>query len=168
MAQALKAPYQPDMDRGMGFNSYTQSTCLGRAVDIKRSVAADKAEIPQKVSYTRQTVDKLSQVTSNLNISGTIAIKAGIFTGSGAGSYVDETVFSESDLNFLVQVDVQNQHPAMDPPDEQFNLLANVTPGNFNSIYGDTYIYDFQEGGVFQAVMCEVPALAQTSKFSPA
>lgn len=153
MAQTLKAPYQPDMDLGMGFNSYTQSTCLGRAVDIKHSVAADKPEIPQQISYTRKTVDKLNQVSSNLNISGTIAIKAGMFTGSGAGAYVDETIFSESDLNFLIQVDVQNQHTATEPHDEQFKLLANVTPGNFNSIYGDTYIYNFQEGGVFQAVV---------------
>ena len=155
MAQELKAPYLPGMDLGMGFNSYNQSTCLGRAVNIQRSVAGNKPEISQQVSYRRKMVERLSQVTSNLNISGTVTIKAGIFTGSGGGNYVDETLFSESDLNFLIQVDVQNQHAASGPPEEQFNLLSNVTPGNFNSIYGDTYIYDFEEGGVFQAVVCE-------------
>ncbi|KAK4148682.1 hypothetical protein C8A00DRAFT_38741 [Chaetomidium leptoderma] len=153
MAQNLRAPFQSGMVLGMGFNSYTQSTCLNTAVTIKTTVAPDKPAVPQQVTYNRKLVDKLSQVSSNLNVSGTLSIKAGMFTGSGGGSYVDETTFSDSDLNFLIQVNVKNEHAELGPPDETFNLLANTTPGNFSTIYGDTYIFDIEQGGVFQAVV---------------
>ncbi len=155
MPQTMKAPFEQGMWPGMGFNSYTQSTCLDHAVTIKATTAAEGKAVPQQVTYRREVVDKLSQLSSNLNVSGTLSIKAGMFSGSGGGSYVDETTFSDSDLNFLIQVNVTNEHPDMDPPEETFNLLGNTTPGNFNSIYGDTYISDIEEGGVFQAVVCE-------------
>lgn len=156
MAQTLRAPYRTGMVLGMGFNSYTQSTCLNRAVTIKTtSPAAEKNNIPQEVKYTRVFVDKLSDVAENLNIAGSVEIKYGPISGSGAGSYVDASKFSESDVNFLIKVHVINQHSVTDERDEKFNLLSNVTPGNFNTIYGDTYISEMEEGGIFQAVVCK-------------
>ncbi|KAH0352645.1 hypothetical protein KCU83_g3353, partial [Aureobasidium melanogenum] len=150
----LKAPYTAGMTLGNGFNSYTQATCLNKAVTITPGQPlSGQPKVPQKVSYTRKLIQSLSEVTSSLNVSGSVAIKYGPFAGSGSGLYVDESKFSQSDLNFLIQVDVQNEHVPTGPPDEKFNKLANVTAGNFNAIYGDTYIFDIETGGTFQAVV---------------
>ncbi|KAK3640636.1 hypothetical protein LTR56_011728 [Elasticomyces elasticus] len=149
-----KAPFTSGMTLGNGFNSYTQTTCLNKAVTITPGQPlSGQPKVPQKVSYTKKLIQSLSEVTSSLNVSGSIAIKYGPFAGSGSGLYVDESKFSQSDLNFLIQVDVQNEHVPTGPPDEKFNKLANVTLGNFNSIYGDTYIFDIETGGTFQAVV---------------
>jgi hypothetical protein len=151
----MKAPFTTGMTLGTGFNSYTQAPCLNKAVTIKPGQPlSGQPKIPQKVSYTKKLITSLSEVTSSLNVSGSVAIKYGPLAGSGSGLYVDESKFSQSDLNFLIQVDVQNERVPTGPPDEKFNKLANVGPGNFMSIYGDTYIFDIETGGTFQAVVC--------------
>lgn len=155
MAQTLRAPYKTGMVLGMGFNSYTQTTCLGNAVTITRTESPETSQIPQDVDYERVFVDKLSEVAQNLNISGSVEIKYGPISGAGSGSYVDTSKFSESDINFLITVRVVNQHSVTDQRVEKFNMLSNVTAANFNSIYGDTYISEMEEGGIFQAVVCK-------------
>jgi hypothetical protein len=94
---SILVPYQENgMVLGRGYNSYTQQLGLDQAVIFKGGdepndeSAADIKLIPQTVSYSSHFVDKLSDVTTALNISASLAIKAGGVSATGAGSFVDE------------------------------------------------------------------------------
>jgi hypothetical protein len=68
------------------------------------------ARVPsQTVTYSSRFVDRLSDVTEDMCISGSLSIKAGKIGGSGKGSFVDSDKFKESDLNFYISVKVVNQ-----------------------------------------------------------
>ncbi len=54
----------------------------------------------QTVVYTSKFVDRLSDVTDDMSVSGSLSIKAAKIGGSGKGSFVDSDKFKESDLNF--------------------------------------------------------------------
>ena len=60
----------------------------------------------QIVTYYSKYVDKLSDVSSDMNISGSLSIKYGEISGGGSGSYVDVETFQNSDMNFLISVKV--------------------------------------------------------------
>ncbi|KAL5459121.1 hypothetical protein PMIN06_002972 [Paraphaeosphaeria minitans] len=63
----------------------------------------------QTVSYTSRFVVRLSDVTEDMCISGSLSIKAGKIGGSGKGSFVDSDKLKQSDLNFYISVKVVNQ-----------------------------------------------------------
>ena len=60
----------------------------------------------QIVTYYSKYVDKLSDVSSDMNISGSLSIKYGEISGGGSGSFVDVETFQNSDMNFLISVKV--------------------------------------------------------------
>ena len=64
---------------------------------------------PQIVTYSSRFVDKLSDVTDAMNISGSLSIKTATIGGKANGSYVDSDKFKSSDINFHLQVRVTNQ-----------------------------------------------------------
>ena len=53
----------------------------------------------QTVIYTSRFVDRLSDVTDDMSVSGSLSIKAAKVGNSGRGSFVDSDKFKESDLN---------------------------------------------------------------------
>ncbi|KAF7341753.1 Major facilitator superfamily MFS-1 [Mycena sanguinolenta] len=129
----LFAPYNDAMRLGMGFNSFTQQLCVNDAVRLaggKQETATDKTlrpqynpglvtapdgstvDISQNVTWTAKFVDKMSEVTNSLNVSGSLQVK--LETG-GAGvnvsaSFLDSNKFKKSDINYFIQVRVTNQH----------------------------------------------------------
>ncbi|MCJ1397773.1 hypothetical protein MMC11_000969 [Xylographa trunciseda] len=113
------------------------------------------ANVSQIVSYSSRFVDKLSEVTDAMSISGPMSIKAGVVGGSANGSFIDADKFRQSDINYFIQVKVTNQpQPPMDYL--VFNPLPKLegyTPEGFTDIYGDTFISGFIEGGEFDAII---------------
>ncbi|CAK4024480.1 Hypothetical predicted protein [Lecanosticta acicola] len=106
----------------------------------------------QVVTYTSRFVDKLSDITEDMNISGSLSIKAGKFGGSGKGAFIDSDKFKEADLNFYISVKVINQ--TINFKDALvFNKLRSVNKDNFNQVFGDGFISGFQEGGEFNALV---------------
>ena len=106
----------------------------------------------QTVIYTSRFVDKLSDVTDDMSVSGSLSIKAAKVGGSGRGSFVDSDKFKESDLNFYISVKVINQ--TLNFKDALvFNPLRSVDPNNFQQVYGDSFISGFLEGGEFNALV---------------
>lgn len=109
------------------------------------------------MTYSSRYVSKLSEVSNNLNVSGSLSIRYGEISGGGSGSYVDAEVFQQSDINFLVVVKVINQ--TINIKDQlQFWPLDKDTPiaydaKKFTDIYGDSFISGFQEGGQFSAIV---------------
>ena len=104
------------------------------------------------MTYTSRFVDKLSDVTDDMNISGSLSIKAGKFGGSGRGSFIDSDKFKQSDLNFYISVSVVNQ--SINFKDALiYNPVKSVTAENFNNVFGDGFISGFQEGGEFNALV---------------
>jgi hypothetical protein len=106
----------------------------------------------QTVSYTSRFVDRLSDVTEDLCVSGSLSIKAGKIGGSGKGSFVDSDKFKQSDLNFYISVKVVNQ--TINFKDALvYNPVRSVTADNFKNIFGDSFIAGFVEGGEFNALV---------------
>lgn len=106
----------------------------------------------QTVVYTSRFVDRLSDVTDDMSVSGALSIKAAKIGGSGRGSFVDSDKFKESDLNFYISVKVINQ--TLNFKDALvYNPLRSVDAANFQEVYGDSFISGFLEGGEFNALV---------------
>ncbi|EAW12959.1 uncharacterized protein ACLA_013960 [Aspergillus clavatus NRRL 1] len=106
----------------------------------------------QIVSYSSRFVNKISEITDDMNISGSLSIKYGAIGGAGKGSFVDSDKFKESDLNFFISVKVINQ--SINIKDALvFQGLPSVNKNNFRSVFGDTFISGFLEGGEFNALV---------------
>ena len=108
----------------------------------------------QTVTYSSRFIDKLSDVTEDMAISGALSVKMAKIGGSGRGSFVDSDKFKQSDLNFYVSVKVANQ--TVNFKDALvYNPMRSIDIDNkdFNKIYGDSFISGFQEGGEFNAII---------------
>ncbi|KAJ9637674.1 hypothetical protein H2199_007164 [Coniosporium tulheliwenetii] len=148
------APFKNSMRLGMGFNSYTQKVCVDDAVIVTSTVTSEeKQNGAQNVTYVSDFIDKFSDITDSMNVSGSVEIKYGPIAGGGKGSYLDVDKFKESDINFMIKVDVVNQTIETDKRTTKFNKLPKLRPGNFNAIYGDSFISGWQEGGVFHGIV---------------
>ena len=98
----------------------------------------------QTVIYSSRFVDRVSDVTDDMCVSGSLSIKAAKVGGSGKGSFVDSDKFSskESDLNFYISVKVINE--TVNFKDALvYNPLGNVDGKNFRKVYGDSFISGF-------------------------
>jgi hypothetical protein len=131
-------------------------------VDRFSGMADDQADIKfdptaprgpsQDVIYASRFVDKLSDITEDMCVSGSLSIKAAKIGGSGRGSFIDSDKFNKSDLNFYISVKVTNQ--TLNFKDALvFNPLRSVNSENFQQVYGDSFISGFLEGGEFNAVV---------------
>jgi hypothetical protein len=111
----------------------------------------------QIVTYNSKYVSKLSDVSNDLNVSGSLSIRYGEISGGGSGSYVNTETFNQSDINFLITVKVINQ--TINVKDQlQFWALggkaaSSYTSKEFTDVYGDSFISGFQEGGQFSAIV---------------
>ena len=117
----ILAPYNDSMRLGQGFNSYTNTICIDKAVIVKggsptttkppsqvrTSLLAHQSSANRKqkvVSYSSRFVEKLSEVLNTMNISYSSSIKRGTVEASGNTETVDEDKFKSSDLNAIVSV----------------------------------------------------------------
>ena len=114
--------------------------------------AEEAPDTSQIVSYATRYVDKLSDVTSAMNISAHLSIKTGTVGGSANGSYVNSDKFKESEINYFVQVKVTNQ-TIMANDVKKFNKIENVPASALTKIYGDCFISGFVEGGELDALI---------------
>lgn len=108
----------------------------------------------QTVTYSSRFIDRLSDITEDMAISGALSVKMAKIGGSGRGSFVDSDKFKESDLNFYISVKVVNQ--TINFKDALvYNPMRSVAIGSkdFDRVYGDTFISGFQEGGEFNAII---------------
>ncbi|RPA86777.1 hypothetical protein BJ508DRAFT_410962 [Ascobolus immersus RN42] len=106
----------------------------------------------QLATYSSKFVDKLSEITDDMNISGSLSIKYGMIGGSARGSFIDTDKFKQSDLNFYISVKVVNQTLSMKDA-LVFQGIPGVSKDNFNEVFGDSFISGFLEGGEFNAVI---------------
>jgi hypothetical protein len=108
----------------------------------------------QTVTYSSRFIDKLSDVTDDMCISGALSVKMAKIGGSGRGSFVDSDKFKQSDLNFYISVKVINQ--TINFKDALvYNHMRSCEPGSDNwiRVYGDSFISGFVEGGEFNAIV---------------
>lgn len=108
----------------------------------------------QTVAYSSRFIDKLTDVTEDMAISGALSVKMAKIGGSGRGSFVDSDKFKQSDLNFYISVKVTNQ--TVNFKDALvYNPMRSIAIGSddFNKVYGDSFISGFQEGGEFNAII---------------
>jgi len=136
-------------------------TTVPKDVNILNTLSQTVVRYPsQIVTFTSKYINKLSDVASSLNVSGSLSIKYGEISGGGSGSYVDSDTFQSADLNFLVMVKVINQTINVKDQLDFYPLAAHrqattteVTYAEFVAVYGDSFISGFQEGGFFHAIV---------------
>ncbi|KAK7435786.1 hypothetical protein VKT23_019484 [Stygiomarasmius scandens] len=170
----LLAPYNEAMRLGMGFNSFTQQLCINDSVKLTggkesatehtlrpqykkgtmTSLDGSNVDISQEVTWSAKFVDRISEVTDSLNVSGSLQIKCDAIGGGGSASasFVDTNKFKESDINYWIQVKVTNQR-LVSPNLTEFSPIKNVPQSEFTRVYGDSFISGFTEGGEFNALV---------------
>src|SRR5690554_4842472 len=107
-----------------------------RNYEYKPTGARGPAQI---VTYRSSFVEKLSDITDDMNISGALSIKYGAIGGSGRGAFVNSDKFHDSDLNFYVSVKVINQTTNMKDA-LVYQPLRSVDASDFREVYGDSFI----------------------------
>lgn len=106
----------------------------------------------QTVIYSSKFIERLSDITDDMSISGALSIKAARIGGSGRGSFVDSDKFKDSDLKFYISVKVINQ--TLNFKDALvYNPMKNIQGPDFNKVYGDSFVSGFVEGGEFNALV---------------
>ncbi|KAK3380773.1 hypothetical protein B0T24DRAFT_655980 [Lasiosphaeria ovina] len=148
------------MQLGSGFNSFTQQLCINDAVvrDSQIDDALDKkprVPMAQEVIYKTAVIDKVTDVTNAMNtrkINAAFAIKYDTFDAKGKGDFINTSKVKESDASFMISVKVVNQ-VIYDHSLNKFDPIPDVKPEHFASVYGDSFISGFQEGGEFIAVI---------------
>lgn len=180
----ILVPYNQAMRLGQGYNTYLQQICMDRAVTfgdgaIQMRVASSTGDVstvpasedlsfvqeetpstapgdkPQIVTYRTAFADKLSDIVENLNISAAASIRTGTLRASGSAAYVNENKFKESNINFMVNVQVMNDKTELDQELLKFNAINSVvnSPEMFTKHYGDGFISGFIEGGEMNAIV---------------
>ncbi|KAL1622537.1 hypothetical protein SLS56_008715 [Neofusicoccum ribis] len=139
-----------------GFTMDNLRTSLVGDVNLSATEEHPKTSVKrgpsQIVTYSSRFVDKLSEITDDMNISGSLSIKYGAIGGSGRGSFINSDKFKESDLNFYISVKVINQ--TINIKDAlKYQKLPSVNENNFTDIYGDSFLSGFLEGGEFNALV---------------
>ncbi|KAG9960506.1 hypothetical protein KCU61_g6435, partial [Aureobasidium melanogenum] len=152
-AADLKALSLEDLNKIKAQNQLVErfSGMADDQADIKFDPTAPRGP-SQTVIYSSRFVDRLSDITEDMCVSGSLSIKAAKIGGSGRGSFIDSDKFKESDLNFYISVKVINQ--TLNFKDALvFNPLRSVSSENFQQVYGDSFISGFLEGGEFNALV---------------
>ncbi|WQF85312.1 hypothetical protein CDEST_10326 [Colletotrichum destructivum] len=152
----LLAPYNPSMQLGSGFNSFTQELCISNAVvrgpiDEANAEKAFKCQA-QEVTYRTSVIDTVTDITSAMNINPVFSIKYDIFDAKGKGDFINTSKVKESDISFLTSVKVVNE-VVEDYSLTKFDYIPHVKAEHFAEVYGDSFISGFQEGGEFTAVI---------------
>ncbi|QKD61951.2 uncharacterized protein FOBCDRAFT_281587 [Fusarium oxysporum Fo47] len=120
-----------------------------REYEYKPSGARGPSQI---VTYSSRFVEKLSDITDDMNISGALSIRYGAIGGSGRGAFINTDKFHESDPNFYISVKVINQTINMKDA-LIYQPLRSVDSSNFLEVFGDSFISGFVEGGEFNALV---------------
>ena len=118
MTSFLLAPYDDSMLMGQGYNSFLQTSCLKNAVSITESSlnpqpvrGRNASNVSQTISYSSRVVERISEITSDMNISAASSIRTGMIEVPGNSTSLDQAKFFASDLNAEVAVKVVNRKP---------------------------------------------------------
>ncbi|KAH0037799.1 hypothetical protein KCU78_g1609, partial [Aureobasidium melanogenum] len=155
----LLAPFNTAMQLGTGFNSFTQQICINGAVTSSKDAASqEKIEpaptrpVAQDVVYKTSIVDKVTDVTNEMNVNAAFSIKYDAFDAKGKVGFLNTSKVKEADVTFLISVKVVNQ-VIYDHSLIHFQPIDGVGAESFTEIYGDCFVSGYQEGGVFTAVI---------------
>ncbi|PWN86841.1 hypothetical protein FA10DRAFT_213195, partial [Acaromyces ingoldii] len=153
------------------FNSYTQQICVDDAVLIaggksmlhddkstaasaKRWSVAKSRGTSQIVTYKAEFIDKLSEISDDMNVSAALGVKTDSFALSGRGSFVNTDKFFDSDIRFYLSVKVINSSINFKDALE-YNPIASIseTDEAHLEVFGDCFVSGFLEGGELNAVV---------------
>ncbi|KAI7150852.1 hypothetical protein KC352_g28640, partial [Hortaea werneckii] len=150
----MVAPYNDSMRLGMGFNSYTQTMCIDKAVAFSAQRLVRSENPSQVVTYSSKCVNKLSDIVKSMNVSYSTSIKKGTVEVAGSNNTINEEKIKQSDINAVVSVKVVNQTTIVDET-ATFQPVEGILPGSadFNERFGDCYISGFIEGGDFNGIV---------------
>ncbi|KAF5024855.1 hypothetical protein F66182_3094 [Fusarium sp. NRRL 66182] len=147
------APGVPKYNPSGEVTRYGHPKTTGGTV-VRKHKDGSQADISQIVTWKSTFVNNISEVTENMNIKGSLAIKIDAIGGGAKAqaNYLNTESFKKSDINYHLQVDVVNQRLVGENITE-FMPIKNVQPNQFQDVYGDGFISGFLEGGVFNAII---------------
>ncbi|KAF2738959.1 hypothetical protein EJ04DRAFT_519903 [Polyplosphaeria fusca] len=156
-------PQQPQLTgSGAGANdslvkSGDDSGMLGNsssgAATVQSTSKDGQSTVSQVVSWEAGFIDRVSEVTNKLNISGALTITVDALAGAELeGHYLDSNALKASEVNYNILVKVSNQR-LVAPDITEFTPIPNVPESKFTEIYGDCFISGFIEGGIFHAMV---------------
>ena len=129
----MLAPYNDSMRPGMGFNSYTQTLCIDRAVNIREGDMRTVENPSQNVTYSSKLVEHLSEVVSTMQVSHSSSIKKGTVEIAGNGDTINEDKIKSADVNAVISVKVVNQ-TVVSNDNAAFCPLPGIFPGTSKSV----------------------------------
>ena len=105
----------------------------------------------QIVTYKTAFPDRISDVIEDLNISAAAGIRSGKLSVNGSTTYINESKFKESHINFFVNIKVTNDKMVLNQELLTFNemqsIMKNHNTTSFTEHYGDGFISGFISGG---------------------
>jgi hypothetical protein len=81
-----------------------------------------------------------------------MSIKYGTIHGNGNASFVNENKVLDSQLNYVVSVQVNNNTQTR-IDEMEFQPIDHVPADKFTEVFGDCFISGFVEGGIFSAII---------------
>lgn len=129
-----------------------ESSVFSQEQDSTFHIESSRKGVNQTVKYSSHAVDNVADIVDTLNISSSATMNYGSGSALGNSTFVKENNIGESDLSFLVSVKVTNESPVI-PNHMEFNPVPGMSADRFSSVYGDSFIAGFLEGGEFSAVV---------------
>ncbi|KAH7923301.1 hypothetical protein BV22DRAFT_1130744 [Leucogyrophana mollusca] len=133
------APYYNGMQRGQGFNTFTQATCLAGAVTVS---STESGPTPFQREYYSELIEDYEKLAKSLDISAGATISGWDQSGQIDVQYLNRSDFERSDVTYQVKVNVQ--HQATHTGEYSFNWVETPNP---HQTYGDHFV----QGGFFYA-----------------
>lgn len=129
-----------------------ESSIFAQEQDSNVHIESSHKGVNQTVKYSSHAVDNVADIVDALNLSSSATINYGTGSALGNTTFVKENNLGESDVNFIVSVKVTNESH-VSPSHMEFNPVAGMSPDRFSSVYGDSFIAGFLEGGELSAVV---------------
>ncbi|KAF7289399.1 hypothetical protein HMN09_01333200 [Mycena chlorophos] len=139
------ATYHPSMRLGMGFNSIYPRALVAQAEGPQQA--------NQQVHSTAKFISRYTELLEALGISGPAYIK-NISAEGPYSKFLDLKSFREHHIHYLIRVLATRQEAA--PPNAELtelDIIPNLSDEERNSIYGDSFISGFNEGGELTALI---------------
>jgi hypothetical protein len=155
-------PAVEDVKKGTNV-SLSKSTNDTLAAQVSNEYTGPRYILPQikqgqqpgtdlSVTFSTRAISNMSDIMDALNISASTSIKYGTVHGNGSASFVNEDKVLDSELNYLINVRVNNNE-MVEAETMAFKAIPGISPDKFTEIYGDCFVAGFQTGGEFNAVI---------------
>ncbi|KAF5985419.1 hypothetical protein FBULB1_2914 [Fusarium bulbicola] len=150
----LLAPYNDAMRLGMGFNSYTQTMCIDKAVEATDEAMITSEKLSPKITTSSMLFERVSEVADIMDISRAATITTGRMEVHGHMNAFNSAEIDDADISLMASVRVMSEITSL-KGSARFLPIDGMEAGSlrFNETFGDSYISGFITGGLFISII---------------